>query len=315
MKNTAIHSSVWFVPGLLLAFLGLCPIQSAAQASYGPGSMEYNKVYASYLDYAWSLGHVEVTVDRTSVPATWTYEYDEGWEPTEDADGDGLNNQEEFKGFQTTVNGVTGWYSFEAGHDVYLGPGSDNQLFDTDGDGISDYYEWQYTKTSPCSKDTDGDGLPDAVEAYAGLDPCRDGYVYDPTSTKTVSGEYTLSYKVMNESGVMVTVTNKMTVWHPDFDIDGDGISNKGELDSGDNGAVKSMERKYQPPERRTAGTEHFPWSILDEADWTSPIDCDSDGDWLVDSFEKTSSGFDPRRPKRRAPASTGARTPTTTAW
>lgn len=333
MKNTAIHSSVWFVPGLLLAFLGLCPIQAAAQASYGPGSMEYNKVYASYLDYAWSLGHVEVTVDRTSVPATWTYEYDEGWEPTEDADGDGLNNQEEFKGFQTTVNGVTGWYSFEAGHDVYLGPGSDNQLFDTDGDGISDYYEWQYTKTSPCSKDTDGDGLPDAVEAYAGLDPCRDGYVYDPTSTKTVSGEYTLSYKVMNESGVttqtdtfpftadivdpdsikaqveeawdeeageMVTVTNKMTVWHPDFDIDGDGISNKGELDSGDNGAVKSMERKYQPPERRTAGTEHFPWSILDEADWTSPIDCDSDGDWLVDSFEKTSSGFDPKKAEEK---------------
>ena len=153
------------------------------------------EVYMNYRHFAWANGHYTVTMDDLSTPPTATEEWAEGWGPSDDRDGDGLTNQEEFDGFQGTVNGQTGWYSYayKAGR-VYLGLGSDPEHFDSDGDGISDFYEYEYTKTNPYGKngkdgtdtergkDTDGDGMPDAVEAYAGLDPTKNGYVYDKLS-------------------------------------------------------------------------------------------------------------------------------------
>ncbi len=326
-KSAVMQSTNWIVLGLALAFTGL--LAAPATAQMYPGAVQ---VYSNYDQYAMVSGHLQVTVDRTSVPVAWTYEYDEGWEPSEDPDGDGLTNREEFDGCTATVNGVSGVYSYRFDPTaLYLGPGSDPQFYDTDGDGISDGLEVEAvggTHTSPGLKDTDGDEIPDAVEMYAGLDPCRDGCVYteDDYTTKEETVSYTYNYKVVTPSGMedephtvtltvkivdsmtpqmetawdeeageMVEIGPKMTVWHPDFDIDGDGISNKGELDA-DSGPIKAMAEKYLPPPRRTAGTEDFPRSILDAASWTSPVNCDSDGDWLVDSFENSSNGLDAKK-------------------
>jgi hypothetical protein len=42
---------------------------------------------------------------------------------------------------------------------------------DTDGDGISDYYEINMYKTNPNNKDTDGDGLEDYKEIVYQTNP------------------------------------------------------------------------------------------------------------------------------------------------
>ena len=319
MKKAAMfHSTSWIALGALLALAGLSPSAGLAQDYQGTP-----KVYQSYDHFAYANGYVsyKVTTDDKG-NKTSEAEWKEGYEPQDDPDGDGLSNKEEFEGFQTTVNGQTGYYSSlyrekDGNPEVYLGPGSNGDRYDTDGDGISDYYEVKHTGTNPNEKDTDGDGMPDAVEAYAGLNPCESGFIYDFTlEDKTIeykawdmasSSETTVSLTIKvvtgktekEEAGYTYdgttyteTTTGKkmMTPQHPDFDIDGDGLTNKKELTK----AISAM-KKYSAPGFRTAGSFHFPSEILDGAKWTSPVNCDTDGDWLLDSFENawSKAGFD----------------------
>ena len=316
MKNTAImHSSGWIVLGLALV-LGALLLPCAGLAQVYDGEP---KVYETYNDYAILTGHMYYQAADTNSPAEpiWT----EGWMPGDDPDGDGLSNEEEFKGSSTTVNGQPGVYSSWRQDDkVFLGPGSDGQNFDADDDGISDYYEFKHTGTNPNEKDTDGDGLYDSVEAYAGLSPCEDGYIYDYTiETKTVSysvdrlvsgqivktdvsfevqvatakeAQDEVGYEYDEGTGTYTEIPTgekKITQQHPDFDIDGDGISNKDEVKKA-NSAIKN----YNGPAPRTAAEFHFPHDILNKAKWTSPLNCDSDGDWLLDPFENawSKAGF-----------------------
>ncbi len=328
MNNKAImHSSVWFVLGLVLAFLGLWPCAGLAQM-YSGSKVE---VYDSYEDFAQAKGYLRVTATMedeegagggsVTVEQVWQ----EGWEPGDDPDGDGYTNQEEFEGTSATLNGLNGVFSSLAqGGAIYFGPGSDGQLYDTDGDAISDMYELYYTKTDPNKKDSDGDGMYDSVEAYAGLNPMDGGLVYDYVFTK---GEFVYTTKVYRASGgvyretphtntyIIVSAMNpqkeaefeydaetdtytpiedvkdlKTTQQHPDFDIDGDGLTNKEEVKA----AMDAIDKDYQAPERRTAGEKPFRNDILDGGSWTSPLRYDSDGDRLVDSFERAFSGFNP---------------------
>lgn len=310
MKNTAImHSSGWIVLGLALV-LGalLLPCAGLAQGYDG------TQVYTDYEEFALLNKHMKYQITDTNTmtaEAIWV----EGWEPTADPDGDGLNNEEEFKGGFATVNGQGGWYSclYKKG-EVFLGPGSDQMKFDADNDGISDYFEFNRSGTNPNSDDTDGDGMYDSVEAYAGLDPCQDGYIYDFTlETNTFTREKVAyldaggklqtedrTYEVVivtektaqEETGYeydeatgtyteVPTGKKKITHQHPDFDIDGDGITNKQELKK----AIKAI-KDYSGPAPRTAAAFHFPHDLLNNAKWTSPLSCDSDNDWLLDPFE-----------------------------
>ena len=315
MKNTAImHSSGWIVLGLALV-LGALLLPCAGLAQVYEGTP---RVYADYEEFAWVNKYMRYQITDTN---TMTAEaiWKEGWEPTADPDGDGLNNEEEFKGGWGYVNGQGGWYSSWYNADerggVYLGPGSNPMNFDPDDDGISDLWELRYAGTNPNAKDTDGDGLFDSVEAYAGLSPCEDGYIYDFTvetivvtnkgvpsldeggrllpatdrlyeiqivTAKTAQEE--VGYEYDEETGTYTEVptkAKKMTQQHPNFDTDGDGLVNKKELKKA-NDAIKD----YQGPADRTAKEFNFPYAILDGANWTSPVNCDSDGDWLLDSFE-----------------------------
>lgn len=311
MKNkAAIHSSNWFVLGLALALLALL-LPSAGLAQVYQGDPQ---VYKNYDEFAFLNDHLTYQITDTNT-MTADAVYKEGWAPEDDPDGDGLNNEEEFKGGWGTVNGQGGWYSYEyKGNSVYLGPGSDQMNFDPDSDGISDLWELKYAGTNPNAKDTDGDGMPDSVEAYAGLSPCQDGYVYDFTiETVTVvhsnvdyigtggrlmtedrtfeiqivkekKQQEEVGYEYDEETGTYTEVSTgkkKMTQQHPNFDTDGDGLVNKKELKK----AIKAI-NDYQGPENRTPAAFHFPTEILDGVNWTSPVNCDSDGDWLLDSFE-----------------------------
>lgn len=49
--------------------------------------------------------------------------------------------------------------------------GLSEYLCDSDGDGLSDAYEINVSKTDPKNSDSDGDGLPDGLEIKASLDP------------------------------------------------------------------------------------------------------------------------------------------------
>ncbi len=312
MKNkAAVHSSNWFVLGTALALLALL-LPSAGLAQVYAGTPQ---VYETYNDYAILTGHMYYQAGDTNSPAEpiWT----EGWQPDGDLDGDGMSNESEFKGGPAngaaTVNGLEGVYSWmRQDGKVYLGPGPDPLYFDKDGDGISDEYETRLTHTNPNAKDTDGDGLYDSVEAYAGLSPCDDGYIYDyelVTNTisysvdRLVSGQIVktdvsfdivvatnktakdeVGYEYDEETGTYTEVeTGKkmVTHQHPDFDIDGDGLSNKQELKK----ANKVIKDYNGPAERQTADF-HFPHDMLNGPKWTSPLSYDTDGDWLIDTFE-----------------------------
>ena len=72
---------------------------------------------------------------------------------TQDADGDGLSNEEEYRG------------------------GTNPAVADTDGDGLSDGDEVNVHGTNPLNNDTDGDDMPDAWEVTHGLAPLvADGF-------------------------------------------------------------------------------------------------------------------------------------------
>ena len=317
MKNkAAVHSSNWSVLGTALASAALLLLPAAGFAQVYGGTPQ---VYETYNDYAILTGHMYYQASDTNSPAEPIW--NEGWEPDGDLDGDGMSNESEFKGGPAngaaTVNGLEGVYSYwyQEGK-VYLGPGSDPLYFDKDGDGISDEYETRLTHTNPNAKDTDGDGMYDSVEAYAGLSPCEDGYIYDYTlETNTisysvdrlVSGQIVktdvsfdvivatamtardeVGYEYDEETGSYTeTTTGKkmMTHQHPDFDIDGDGLTNKQELKK----AIKAI-KDYSGPAERQSKEFHFPHDILNGPKWTDPLNYDTDGDWLIDPFENAFS-------------------------
>ncbi len=189
--------------------------------------------------------------------------YFEGYGPTEDKDGDGLTNKQEFDGWSATVNGIVQYYTWNrtiyngiVAPAVWVANGPDIEAVDSDCDGISDLYESTrpgYAGLNPQSKDTDGDTIHDAIEVYAGLNPKDDGQV-------RVGG---------------VPVPNHYTLQHPSRDPDGDGLATSAELPSS---SLYGCATVANP----------FPKTALDGAIWTDPLNCDSDSDWLIDSFERT---------------------------
>jgi len=284
-KHNPFKTMLW--GGVVALCCSLCPQVSQA-AEVG--------LFDDYVSFALANEWVEIEVDSTTGKTNYTWE--SGYEPTDDKDGDGLQNRHEFSGWQATINGRTGWFTYDAtkvsgtADPAFFGYGPDPEFFDTDCDGISDLYESkvlpQYAGLNPRSDDSDQDTLKDPVEVYAGLNPLDDGYVYETYDYKTAAdGTVTITGTKMADPDIpgMDVVTLQL----PGMDIDGDGLTALQEL-------KKSNEIHFDagcpgPGETRA----HFPWDLMDAASWVSPFDCDSDNDWLLDSFEKAfaKSGFD----------------------
>ena len=73
--------------------------------------------------------------------------------------------------------------------------GTNPELYDTDMDGLDDYYEIFTSKTDPLKADSDGDGLNDFDEIELGLDPLK----ADSKDDGINDGDRKVSYSVRNE--------------------------------------------------------------------------------------------------------------------
>ena len=199
------------------------------------GAASSYKAYASARD--WLDGDGDYINDR---------------EPGDDPDGDGLDNEAEFYGWETTVNGEKQGYSFLLGSDL-TACGPSFTVADSDGDGLSDWGERQ-SGTNPRNSDTDGDGMNDAWEVYVGLDPCDDG-----------------SVNLLNAPGA---------------DPDGDGLGNIDEYNT-----LIAPSSWGVPKACNDDGIliAHQMVPTFTNGNYTYPLYYDSDGDGLLDSYEHAS--------------------------
>jgi uncharacterized protein (DUF1800 family) len=115
-----------------------------------------------------------VDADHDGIPEYWEQEHGmSDLDPTDaakDFDHDGLTNLQEFAAgtdpnlADTDGDGLSDGYEINTSHTNPL-------LADTDGDGLSDGDEVNVYHTNPLLADSDGDGAPDAWEIRTGFDP------------------------------------------------------------------------------------------------------------------------------------------------
>ena len=222
--------------GVVTSFAGLLLMVQVASAQCGDTAANY-QAYAEA--HGWAKYNTGGFFDG----------YIEQRGPNDDPDGDGLVNEDEFKGWTGTINGgpIPEGYSYQVGvGTTTCGPSFTDA--DSDNDGLSDWGEKE-AGTNPHSGDTDGDGMGDAWEVYVGLDPCDNG-----------------SVNPLND---------------PDEDPDGDGISNLDEMKTIiDSGTFIWGE---SPGATKHINVIEFTNSACP---YTFPLNYDSDGDGLVDSYE-----------------------------
>jgi hypothetical protein len=113
----------------------------------------------------------------TDLSLDYTIDYDSD----EDYDSDGLTNKQEKE------------------------YGTDPKLYDTDMDGLDDYYEIFTSKTDPNKEDTDGDGVSDYDEIELGLNPLKT----DSKGDGTKDSDRKVSYTVNEEGGISLEVIGK----------------------------------------------------------------------------------------------------------
>jgi uncharacterized protein (DUF2141 family) len=109
-----------------------------------------SNTYVSYQAFATAQGWFD----------TNTLLYVDTFGPLEDPDQDDLTNLQEFNGW---TNSSGGWFSYSALALPNVGCGSSIGLADSDGDGLSDYWEKE-AGLDPLLADTDGNTVEDADE-------------------------------------------------------------------------------------------------------------------------------------------------------
>jgi len=240
----------WCSLGLSLLVLTAWPLSAQAVLCGGDWSL----LQTNYPTFAEAQGWAQLNA------TTLQYDYEDDYGPSDDKDEDGLTNVQEFNGWYEVVNGRTNWYTWNQTQCTvadWTTCGPDPEEYDTDCDGISDYFEFRWTDTNPRSEDTDGDEVWDPIEVYAGMDPRNSGWSAYDTNGLPMPGA-------------------QPTGQHPLMDPDGDGLSTAEELPKDDEiVSCASLE------------TYNFPTTNLLDAFWTSPFDYDTDDDRLIDSYER----------------------------
>lgn len=161
-----------------------------------------------------------------------------------------------------------------------MAPNDDEDLLDSDGDGITDVEE-DARDTDPDAEDTDGDGLTDLQEVFIGTDPLNadtDGDGYS-------DGEEVKAYSNPLDADVTSDITDGDDPYDSPSDSDEDGLSDEDEVN------VFGTD-----PFNRDSDNDGL--SDYDETliHGTNPNNPDSDGDGINDSTE-VQLGFDPLAP------------------
>ena len=92
------HFSKFFMWGAALALAGcLWPREAQAVTKVG--------LYSNYNVFASANNWVVMEIDQVTQKTNLVWE--SGYQPTDDKDGDGLTNLQEFQGWQATINGYT----------------------------------------------------------------------------------------------------------------------------------------------------------------------------------------------------------------
>ncbi len=207
----------------------------------------------------------------------------------EDTDQDGLSDSLELVYKTDPNNPDTDGDGFRDGDEVNnvtnpLGEGSEH---DTDGDGLIDVLEVVYG-TSKLNTDTDGDGMSDKEEIDKLQNPLGEGYLdFDKDGLSNIKeNEYgtSPSKKDTNDDGVDDFDSIKRNIDPVSDDVDGDGITNKGEIEK----------TKTDPFKADTDGdglNDREEISIYK----TDPNKADTDGDGYSDKVE-IDGGFDPNK-------------------
>jgi hypothetical protein len=222
-----------------------------------------------------------------------------------DADGDGLKNKDEYKHGTDPNNKDTDGDGWNDKWEVDHGTDPTKKEPDSDGDGLPDHYE-DKIGTDKNNVDTDGDGYEDGWEVKHGYDPLN------PDDPADYDGDG-FPDKWEDEYGYDKDDQNDPD---PDGDDDGDGISNREELENGTNpkdgdsdgdGIPDKWELEHglNPNDPADAALdvdqdgktsrEEYDYSKNREGD-LDPKNPDTDGDGLPDGWE-IDNGFDPLDP------------------
>ncbi len=154
-----------------------------------------------------------------------------------------------------------------------IGIGSDPLAADTDGDGLDDGHELQWTRTSPCHADTDGDGLDDGEEISMGSDPLSVDTDYDGLS---------------DGDEVFCLNTNPLQP-----DTDGDGMDDGWELANGfDPTTDNSLTARIDDDDAADPDSDGLT-NGQECAYGANPFSTDTDGDGVDDAAE-VAQGSDP---------------------
>ena len=158
---------------------------------------------------------------------------------------------------------------------------------DTDGDGLSDYAEWN-GPTNPLKADTDGDGLSDGAETTLGTSP-----VNADTDGDGLPDGWEVRYGYNPLDATSPT---------PNADPDGDGLDNLAEAQLGTNPLAADTDGDGLGDNQEIAlGTNPCDADtdcdgLADGAETTlgtNPLQPDTDSDGMADGWEQ-SQGFDP---------------------
>ncbi|MCA9516759.1 MAG: hypothetical protein KC635_17580 [Myxococcales bacterium] len=201
-----------------------------------------------------------------------------------DTDGDGLVDGAEVLNHHTSpLDADTDGGGVADGAEILNGlnplvPGDDLELFDTDGDGLSDALEARLG-TDPTAADTDGDGLDDFRELSKGVLGQYDAGV-DTFPTDADSDDDGIS------DGDEVNGTGPLAGYGPTNplvrDTDGDGI-----VDGVEVGVTAPVESGWSAGHTAYAGTDVSIWRAdVDPATTTDPNDADTDDDGIMDGHE-----------------------------
>ncbi|WP_436796350.1 hypothetical protein [Actinospongicola halichondriae] len=184
------------------------------------------------------------TIDAflATTPTGNRFAWDPAFETMDDFDGDGL---------RSAASG---------------GLDPDDRAWDTDGDGMSDAFEFAQREAglafSATSADTDGDGLDDAAEFRAGTDPA----VIDTDRDGLSDAEEVEGWSItLGGTGRTVHVTSDPL----SSDTDLDGIGDEAERFLAEDGLFDEDDRAFNPRGERSSVVGH---DDLGCAPWVRPI-------------------------------------------